>query len=970
MPVTLQQKVEPGNDEYTTKLDQAERLLIAGQLQEVEPIVAELLLQDERNPRANLIAGIFFKLQGRSADAKSILRPLSERDSSVGAIAKLHLCEILLRGGEVGLAIETFEALKNSKWTSNQDRHAAARVLNELGYRHDANEQIRALLRFGEATLEELRCLAAPERAYFPFATKPGVESIPKFGLLNVARCLHSEGDIRDAVEIIRESEELADGNPVVVAYWGQLLLESQQFDLLDEWVASTESKLQRYPSYWLAVGGWAMRRKDFTSAVRCFAEAICREPASVSAHDQLALAFAGLGDLQNETRFRSRATEVESALLQTRKVIESPVANWSDVVDLTVMLRGLDRPFEAICWAKLGAQRFGLSADHLTKIETARQNELRTESSTSSLKSRLCGIEIDRYALKIDDVIAAELGSKKSKGGIESAKLEMKCLPPKFVNVAEQTGIHFLYRNSAPPIQRAFRIYEAYGAGIAAIDYDQDGAVDFYLGQGAADLPDGPASDANELFRNLRGRFQSVGAETGSNDFGYTFGVTSGDINQDGFPDIVVGNMGENTILINQGDGTFVSHAPGTDSWRESYFTASVAIADVSGDNVPDVIEVNYLDDKSIYEKVNIAPNGVIANGPRPLQFIPAVDRVFVSDRQGDFISQKLGDGGSSDAATGLGLVVTDIDDDGKIDLYIANDLMPNFYWKPTFEKDSAVNSLKFIDQAVAKGVAIGNQGMPLGSMGIASADFDGNGLLDLHVTNFYNQWSNHYIQRSDSGFNDQALPSQLDTATYPMVGFGVEALDYDNNSTIDLVIGNGHIEDIGDGSEFRMPTQIFSGNGTTFEQMNVDGDPYWNRPHLARSLITCDWNRDGRIDVAVSDLLEPFVLLENRTQSQRNKWIQLRLVGTETERDAIGTRVQVSYTLAGSSRMFTQFVTTGDGYMCRNEPILSFGGETMPAGVDISIRWTSGMIQEISNVLVNHRYLIVEGDDAVYFD
>ncbi len=351
-----------------------------------------------------------------------------------------------------------------------------------------------------------------------------------------------------------------------------------------------------------------------------------------------------------------------------------------------------------------------------------------------------------------------------------------------------------------------------------------------------------------------------------------------------------------------------------------------------------------------------------MIRDGPRPLQFQAAIDRVFVATPDGGLSAQAISSEGRSDAATGLGLVVADFDGDGANEIFVANDLMPNQLWRRRNESGrEEKSSIEFVDEAVFKGVANGGRGLSLGCMGVAASDFDGNGLLDLHITNFIDQWSNQYMQREDHGFDDLALPFQLDIATYPMVGFGTEALDYDNNSITDLVMGNGHIEDTGDGSEFRMPTQLFGGTGSEFNLLTVKGDKYWTEKHLARGLITCDWNRDGKIDVAVTDLLEPFALFENQTTTDHH-WVQFRLVGTQSERDAIGADVKVKYRCNQSNCVRTLFVTTGDGYLCRNESTLSLGLGEADAIDLVEVRWPSGVIQRFEHVGVNHRWLVVE--------
>ena len=249
----------------------------------------------------------------------------------------------------------------------------------------------------------------------------------------------------------------------------------------------------------------------------------------------------------------------------------------------------------------------------------------------------------------------------------------------------------------------------------------------------------------------------------------------------------------------------------------------------------------------------------------------------------------------------------------------------------------------------AVVRGVAYGANGMPLACMGIAVADFDQNGRLDLHITNFEDQWSNQYMQNESGIFVDLTLPLGLDRDSLKMLGFGAQAIDYDNNSTVDLVVGNGHVEDYtAKGSQFEMPTQVFAWHHGRFELMRVLGDDdYWNTGHLSRALAQCDWNNDGRIDFVVTDLKQPFALVENRTATPFH-WLQLELVGSSAERDAIGATVDVTF----GDTTITKTVSSGDGYMSKNQALLAFGLANSELVDQIDIRWPDGEQQTLRDL------------------
>jgi hypothetical protein len=529
------------------------------------------------------------------------------------------------------------------------------------------------------------------------------------------------------------------------------------------------------------------------------------------------------------------------------------------------------------------------------------------------------------------------------------------RALTPIFVNVAHSLGIDFTYQNAAQPVRREFRIFQAYGAGIACFDYDCDGSVDLYAGQGASEPPHELGERPNRLLRNLGDRFQGVTEVSNSDDRGYACGITAGDWNQDGFPDLVIGNLQQNRLLINQGDGTFRTQA-GDQIWNEPRYSTGLAIADVSGDSLPDIIEVNYLDDPRIFEPIQYKPDGTPVVLPGPLHFQPASDRLFVSLGDGSMRGRTLGSATQS-AATGLGLLVTDLDASLGNEIFVANDLMANHLWQR--KVDGAEPA--FQDEAVLRGVAYGAGGMPMACMGIAAADFDENGRIDLHITNFADQWSNQYMQNQEGIFVDLALPLGLDRDSLKMLGFGTQAIDYDNNSTVDLVVGNGHVEDFtAKGTAFEMPTQVFAWQAGRFQLMKVEGDPgYWERGHLSRALARCDWNRDGRVDFVVGDLQEPLALLENRTESPHH-WLQLELVGTQCERDAVGAVVRLNV----NGKTTTATVQTGDGYMCKNESVLCFGLADQASVDEVVVTWPDGQSQTFEKVEANQRWLMVQGE------
>ena len=839
-------------------------------------------------------------------------------------------------------------------------RRGLAQLLNVRGFRFQANEQIRELCRRAGATPMELQGLISPVRSYTGFNEKPDINDpglIAKLGPLNVARGLYSEGDMKESLALLRDCALVKDKNPAAVAFYGRVLIEFQQFDEFKRWLNEVDSSVERFLAYWIALGNWAMHQRDFAAAVRCFGEAIVREPGDESANKKIAAALSAIDEDDQAARFTDRVKQINQAT-QIVKHVHNPSPQAVQAIrELPGVLAALDRQWESLAWYQLALQQAGSPADQVAKLRNAK--EQLKDADPSALNERLIfGMRLDEFDL------GSIKASTEEPAGAEPIARKMwqpsQRLTPVLTNVADDVGLDFVYQNAADPIEREFRIFEAYGGGIACLDYDQDGRVDFYFAQAAGEPGLERGVLPNCLMRNLGDVFTQVSSIADCDDRSYSFGVTAGDWNQDGFPDLVVGNLGVNLLLINQGDGTFSRQQP-SGEWQTGRFTTGLAIADVTGDHLPDIVEVNYLDDPDILKPLERDPSGKPLGYPGPLHFKPAEDRVFVSDGKSGFTVHALGDVNSKGnaAANGLGLIVTDLDGQDGNEIFVANDLMPNQLWRKSMTAQKPSTQIAWTDSAASNGLAVGASGNALACMGVASGDFDRNGYPDLYVTNFEDQWSNLYMQASSSVFKDLVVAFGLDASSYKMLGFGTQAFDYDNNGTLDLIVGNGHVEDFSSkGSQFEMPTQLFSNTGDSFEQVAVEGDDrYWRERHLSRAVAKCDWNSDGRVDIVIGDLNGQVVLLQNNTAPEHN-WVQFELVGTHCERDAIGTQIEIH----SNGELIREICQTGDGYMTKNQPILTLGLAGNGQIDALVVRWPGGQTDRFTNVPVNCRTKIVQ--------
>ncbi|QDV47038.1 ASPIC and UnbV [Stieleria neptunia] len=943
-------------------LSKIRRLIAVGDEAGAMQAVQSHLLRYPDDSNAMVLASGLFNRLGQVDDAVAMLDSAAELSADDGWKWRQRAATMLSQAGRWGEAIARLEGLLQEQPELDDVRHALVAVLNQRGFRFDANEHVRRLSRTGNATLDELRGLIFPARSFTGMAEKPKVEDVEQHrvdGEMNVARAMYGEGDVRDASQVLRISRLLAQHHPAAMAFYGQLLIESQQFDAFQQWLGDVDQASHRYPAYWLALGGWAMRQRQFDLAAGQFGQAILREPGDLAATDRMAQALSAGGHLDDYERFRQRGVLIDRLMRVTRKLLTGKI-DPAAIDQISKLLNESGRPIEALGWYRIALQNMGSPANGLRQLNQALAM---ADDETFQRNNRalvLCGVDLDRFPSDVEGVALKTVMPNATPSPAEPSTVQSH--DPVFANVASQVGLEFTYYNAPQQRPRELRLFEQFGAGVACIDYDLDGNVDFYLGQASSDPPHGRGTRPNMLSRSLGDRFVDVTASAQCDDRGYTCGITAGDWNQDGFPDLVIANLMGNTLLINRGDGTFVPHA-GDSVWDEPLYTTSLAIGDVSGDHLPDLVEVNYVDDASVFDPIKYKADGTPVRLPAPLDFRPSRDRLFLSAGDGTMAGQWIDESGQVEPGTGLGVILTDLDGAPGNEILIVNDHLANHLWQRGVADVGRSNV--WHDTAAAKGLAFGARGTPLGCMGVAVGDFDQNGRPDLHVTNFEREWNNQFMQDQSGFFDDLVVAFGLDQPTFKMLGFGVQAFDYDNNTKDDLVIGNGHIDDYSaEGRAFEMPTLVFALDQSRFVFKDVGGDPaYWNAGHLSRALASCDWNNDGRIDFVVTDLIEPLALLENRTQAPHH-WVQLQLVGTTAERDAIGATVTVSI----GDQTLTRVVQSGDGYMCRNQAIVSFGLGEHEAVKRLEIRWPDGEVQRFANLAADRRLIIVQSQDDAF--
>ena len=916
------------------------------------------LVKSPNNEEALLVAA---KAEvGRGKDEVAIQYASNIEDTSRLIVEATNLrVESLYRLKRFSEAADLLEASIQREPTRWLWRHRAWQLLNRLGKREQASMQAEMLCRAGQATEAELNSLLRRTEA-FPTMLGTGETAEKWFEPgLGIARWKFTEGKYREALAALDEAKEKQPLSPAGQALYGRLLSETQALDAFPRWHAQVDrEKVSKLGDYWAAMGTYFFDLQAYETSARCLLESIVRNPTDRRTMQRLAKVFDALGEPEQGEQYRRRGvamaqTEAASDSLQSIAISDNR-ARLELRKQLMKQTVGLERPFESLAWASLV---FPSSAiQQLQSIAEQRNTLLQSADARSmSRQAALVGTEIRDYPLgepfdQLTKIESNDSGNTKDR--------EIKPLAaPSLTNVAASVGLDFQWYQDTEMNLASIPIHESIGGGIAILDYDLDGWPDLYLSQGSGEPPTDQCTRSNALTRNQTGKFKEVTEETNTEDYHYGSGVTAGDVNQDGWIDLFVGSLGQNRLLINNGDGTFRDGTPHLGTNIDDQFTTSLGIADIDGDSLPDLFESVYIEMEGAFALPEIGKDGKEVQ-PSPLEFYAESDRWYKNQGDGRFevlpISRE-----NARPGTSLGLIITNFDQQPGNEIFVGNDVRPNHFLRHDGRAGDAL-----LNSADALGLANGFSGAANGCMGIAAGDFNRDNHLDLHITNFNGESANLYLQNNANGFTDFAIRYQLDTTSMPFVGFGTKAVDIDCDGWLDLAVTNGHIFDMSQyGEGFKMPPQLLMNLGTRFELTNVlDDSDYWTGKYLGRSMASVDYNRDGKIDLLINHLDQPLALMENRTQTS-GTCVEVELVGTASERDAIGTVV----TVESNDDALTSWVTAGDGYLSSDEPYLRFGLGNQSKASTISIRWPSG-VQQSFDAPEPGRYLIVEGQDTLH--
>ena len=527
---------------------------------------------------------------------------------------------------------------------------------------------------------------------------------------------------------------------------------------------------------------------------------------------------------------------------------------------------------------------------------------------------------------------------------------------PVTFIDVARSSGITFQHDNAASP--EKFLI-ETMGSGCAWLDYDQNGLLDLYLVNGAATRLYTPAHALRSaLYRNNGdGTFTDVTAKAGVGAEGlFGMGVAVGDYDNDGFPDLLVLGYGRCLLYHNNGDGTFTDVTQRAGVANSGRWASSAAWFDYDNDGRLDLVIANYIDwspDRNFW-------CGDHGPGMRsychPDDYHGQPPTLYHNNGDGTFTDVSKPSGVGAKPGNGLGVLTFDYDNDGWQDIFIANDSMPNFLFHNN--RDGT-----FREVGYEAGVAVSMDGVAEAGMGVDAADTTGNGRMDLIVTHLDMQLARFYRNLGEGNFDDATLRSKMAYATFHMSGFGARFMDYDNDGARDIFMANGHVLDnisrYHAEVQYAEPKLMFRNVGRgVFENVSDRLGADFRLPRVSRGAAIADFDNDGDLDILVNNNGGAPQLLRN-DGGNANHWLEILLIGTKSNRDAVGARVRVS---TGELVLFDQR-KGGLSYQSAQDPRLHFGLGQRDRVDSIEITWPSGEITRLANLKSDQIIAVKEG-------
>ncbi len=540
-----------------------------------------------------------------------------------------------------------------------------------------------------------------------------------------------------------------------------------------------------------------------------------------------------------------------------------------------------------------------------------------------------------------------------------QAASASAPLAAPQLVDITASTGIHFEHLSS--PEQRY--IVESMGGGVALLDYDGDGWLDIYFTNApSVSMALAGKKARSALYHNNHdGTFTDVSEKAGVAYPCWAMGAAVGDYNNDGRPDLVVSCFGGVVLYRNNGDGTFTDATKASGLDKDTGWATGVAFGDYDGDGfvdlfVPHYVDLDLKDLPTFGSKRTCQYHEVpVQCGPRGLKGYP--DTLYHNNGDGTF-TEVAKQAGVDDAKRFFGLtaVWSDFDNDGKLDLLVANDGEPNYLYKNNGDGT-------FKEVGYESGIAVSEDGVEQANMGVAVGDYLHTGKMDVFISHFSDEYAVLYRNDGAMNFTDVSHAAGVNRSTVPFVGWGDAFVDLDNSGWLDLVLVNGHVYPQVDnarlGTAYKEPKIVFQNqrNGT-FKDVSAQAGAALAIPQVSRGLAVGDLFNRGRLDLVIENLTGEPMILEAKSPAQ-NHWVSFELEGSPGNRLALNARVFVT---TGSVRQMDE-VRSGGSYLSQNDLRLHFGLGAAAKIDSVEVQWSNGKTQTFKDVSANQFYRLKQG-------
>lgn len=938
-------------------LDEARTALEQGRSTDTLRLANTYLQKAPHSAAALLYAALAEQRLEQPDRALSYLQEIPSEDASEEALdAALLAGRLYMAKGFVRDAEQSFRRVLQHRPNNLDANRQMMFLLSEEGRRWESRPYLLQLVSQQVNTVEELILLGDlwihfELRAELDrFRQSRPRDPLPLLGLARMDVRQQEMQRARDKLEqVVKSYPDLVEAHAWLGWTWVHDPVGTRHFAA---WEKTLPAAANEHPMIWLVRGLEAERVGQREAAARCFWESLNRDPNYELAAYQLARELSALGREEDAAMLRRR-TESLYELADLLKRVHRVRNQLATLPEGASLLRGvaermekLGRLREAWAWYLL-ISKIDPRESFATAAVERLEGKLASGPSLSLVEAEpTLQIDFSSYPLPVwPQDKPTDVAVNRSSATVV-----------RFVDSAPAAGIDFTYFNGDPPGDA--RLLGTTGGGVAVLDYDGDGWPDIYFTQGSTWPVDKRSTlYRDRLFRNLgNGKFEDVTEKAGLGDTEYSQGISAGDIDNDGFPDLYLANIGANRLFHNNGDGTFtdISARAGI---SQQVWTTSCLISDLNGDGWPDLFDVNYLEEEALTRRCG--------EGPCPPHIFPAQDDcLLLGDGSGKFQDTTQAAGITGSRGKGLGIVAADFAATGRLSLFVANDGTPNFFYESVTPPGETVP--RFAENGVLSGLAFDRVGTYQACMGVAADDATGGGFIDLFVTNFFNESNTLYVPETPGKFyRDLTAEFGLHKVGQSTLGFGTQFIDGELDGWPDLILTNGHVQDLTKkGTPFQMRAQYYRNvQGTSFEELSSPSlGPFFDRKSLGRGMARLDWNRDGREEVVISNTSSPAALLKNET-TPCGHFLALQLRGVACSRDAIGSICELHI----GPRKLTRQLTAGDGFQASNQRQLVFGIGEATRLDKLSIRWPGGKTQTYTNLAIDTQYFAIEGREAL---